>query len=207
MWADGLDMLGKELGRSSRMMGYSSCTPVLHYVPSFRPEYTEIFKEALNHVIQSLIRKVVLAGFWSSITDNMKSSEISDDTFERLLRETIELLQKSDKTVFILLDIPELDSEQMLREKFFQSLRMPVRTITSMSLERHESQQADVTMVIASLQRTHGISVLDPAAHICPDTMCVVAENGRTLYQDRHHLTDAGGRKFNNVFKPLFDMK
>jgi len=204
MWTAALEALGHERQQSIMIMAYSSCTPLVNYVAPTRTECAPILRKTLDDVAHSSIRNVVLAGYWMDAANNIKDDKGSITPFNDWLGETVATLRAHGKSVYIVRDIPILDSDHVLREKTFQSLRNSGAVIAAASLEKHRNQQAEVDDVITRMQHAHDVIVLDPAVYICPDHMCLVAEAGKTLYQDKHHLTDAAARKFRNVFEPLF---
>jgi len=206
MWTEALDTLGKEHQRAITLMGYSSCTPLVDYVAPTRKECVAIFKNVIKYIIHSPIKTVVLAGYWLNAMHSINSIPKNNDAFTDFLEKTIILLQQHGKQVVIVRDIPEMSSDQYLREKILQGLRNPRETITAATLGMHEQHQRPVNEVITAMSEKYALDVIDPAAYICPDRRCLVVEGGVTLYQDRHHLTDAAARKFRQIFEPLFLM-
>jgi len=204
MWAEGLDALGKETRQSILMLAYSSCTPILNYVSPTRRACATIIKEALDAVIHSPIKQVVLAGYWVDAMENIKCPEdTSPQLFQAWLEETVSVLHSAGKSVYFLFDIPELEFESTPRQAFIQSLRTPEASIAPITLASHEKRQIEITAAITALQSFYDINFPYPDMHLCSNAMCLVAERGRTLYRDKHHLTDAASRRFRKIFESL----
>jgi len=204
MWAEGLDTLGNETRQSILMLAYSSCTPILNYVPPTRRACATIIKEALDAVIHSPIKQVVLAGYWVDAVENIKRSEgSSPQSFQTWLKETASALHNAGKSVYFLFDIPELESESTPRQAFIQSLRTPEASIAPITLASHKKRQIEITGAVTALQDSYDIHLLSPDTYLCPNAICLVAEHGRTLYRDKHHLTDAASRRFRKIFESL----
>jgi len=206
MWAAGLDTLGAEHQQSILMLAYSSCTPLLGYVPPTRHECAAILRAALDYLVHAPVQKVVLAGYWVDAISNMKSNEISAELFKSGLKASVKILQEAGKSIYIMTDIPELDSAAVLHKKILQSLRNENTTIFHVVRKDHENRQREVGAVFFYLQNNYGVQVLDPSASICPDLLCAVAENGKTLYRDKHHITDSAAQKFRGIFKPALEI-
>jgi len=204
MWTAGLDALATKHQQSVLMLGYSSCTPLINYTQPTRHECVEILKNSLDYIVHSPVQKIVLAGYWVDAIESMKSAGYSSDSFTAWLGDTVSALNRAGKTVLILRDIPELQSEQTLREHFMRAMRNRRGAVASMNIENHRSRQYEADQAITLVRQTYAVHVLDPAMFICPDNRCLVAEGGRTLYRDKHHLTDFASRKFAEVFEPLF---
>jgi len=203
MWTEALDALGKEHQQSIVLMGYSSCTPLIDYVAPTRKECASLFTHALKYIIRSPIQNIVLGGYWLNAARSINFSTENNDGFANLLEKTIVTLQQAGKQVAIIRDIPELKSDQQVRERTLQSLRHAGATMTATTLMQHEEHQRPVSEAITAISEKYGVTVIDPATIICPDNQCVVAEGGITLYQDKHHLTDAAARRFRQIFEPL----
>jgi len=206
MWADGLDLLGQEQQQSILMLAHSSCTPIVGYIAPTRTQCAEIFDHVLNYVIQSPIRKIVLSGYWSNAMVDMRNTEKPPHrNFKTQLENTIRILQNSGKEVYIMDDIPELRSEESVWGHFIQSLRTAGAATAPMHSHHYASDQLEARSIILDLKKSHHIHVLDPSNVICPRATCKIVEDGRTLYRDKHHLTDAASQKFRNVFAALLD--
>jgi len=203
MWADGLNILGEEHKKSVLMLAYSGCTPLLDYVAPTRKECVDIFKNTLGYAIKSPIKNVVLGGYWIYAMESMSNNE----SFYSSLEKTVLKLKEAEKNVYILRDIPELESELALRDKFIENLRTSGNS-TLISATNYQKRQLGVNTIINELSIKYSIFILDPTLLTCKietaEGGCMVAKNGRTLYRDKHHLTDDASITFRKIFDPLF---
>lgn len=205
MWTAALDKLATESGVSGIGLTYSSCVPALGAVPPSRTECAEIIKAALEYLAISPIKNIVLAGYW---IDAAKNAEISvglkpkenGTEFYRAMDQTLNLLSKRGKNVYLMLDVPELKSESVPREKAVASIRHGGQAMYGPSIHEHKELQSLVEQEIARLQKKYGFVLIEPASRMCNKEGCLIAANGRTLYRDKHHLTDEAAIQFRDVF-------
>ncbi len=201
MWTSALDRLATKANIPGLALTYSSCVPALGIVPPSRKECVSIIEAALNYLAKSPIKTVILAGYWvdAAETDQAREGASSTDFYDGLDR-TLSLLTQAGKTIYLMKDVPELQNNETPREKAIESIRGGGKAIYSQSLQQHRKRQFPVDQQIIRLQKKYHFMVIDPANQICGSAGCLVAINGRTLYRDKHHLTDDATVIFRGVF-------
>jgi hypothetical protein len=69
------------------------------------------------------------------------------------------------------------------------------------SLQAHREAQAKVDAALQRIADEGLVTLLDPAPLLCDEVLgCLVAEHGRPLYRDRHHLTDHAALRMAPLF-------
>jgi hypothetical protein len=69
-------------------------------------------------------------------------------------------------------------------------------------LSEHRDRVAAVDRVFGELPAT--VRFIDPAAALCDTELCRGANDGASLYIDRHHLSMRGAAHLRGVLAPLF---
>ena len=59
--------------------------------------------------------------------------------------------------------------------------------------------------MLDEIARKNHSQVLDPATLLCSVEGCLIANRNRSLYRDRHHLTDAAAVAYRNILLPLLE--
>ena len=84
-------------------------------------------------------------------------------------------------------DVPQAIGLTLMRGADPAALRVPRAA--------YLARQAPVRATLASLARQPGVSIVDPASLVCPDSACRVMKDGILLYRDDDHLSRAGVRE------------
>jgi len=212
MWTSALGRAAKAHGNAGVGLTRSNCTPLAGLVPPSRRACADLTYASLDYIVRSPIPRVILAGYW---VDTMEGIHTMVDApgaaphpvdperfFRDALARTLARLQAAGKQVYLLLDVPELASNQAPALAAMDSIAGA--TGYGPTEAAHRQRQARVEQDIAELRQTFSFTVLDPARSLCSAAGCVVARQGRTLYRDKHHLTDAGAQSLAAVFEPVF---
>ncbi|WP_333903116.1 acyltransferase family protein [Achromobacter insolitus] len=208
MWTSALDVLAHERQQPGIGLTYSSCVPLSDVVPPTRKECVEITDAAIDYLVRSPIKRIVLAGYWTDAAETVTElkhgqRESGRSLFYTGLDRTLERLSKAGKQIYVVLDVPELPSDRTPYAKVIESLRQGGAAAYGPKLAEHRRRQQAVDSDIEALGAKYGFTLLDPAALLCSDAGCLVADNGRTLYRDKHHLTDASTRRFREALAPV----
>ncbi|WP_454678058.1 acyltransferase family protein [Achromobacter marplatensis] len=209
MWTSALDVLAYEQQQPGIGLTYSSCVPLAGVVPPTRRECVDITDAALDYLVRSPIKRIVIAGYWTDAAETVTElrdgqAEPGRSLFYTGLDRTLARLSKAGKTIDLVLDVPELPSDRTPYGKVIESLRHGGEAVYGPTLAQHQLRQQAVNADIEALRTKYGFTVLDPAALLCSAPGCLVADHGRTLYRDKHHLTDAGTRRFREALAPVF---
>jgi peptidoglycan/LPS O-acetylase OafA/YrhL len=203
MYTNAVDLFAKQHNLSALLLSRSSCTPLLGLIPPTRRECLELTKATIDYLIKSPIKHVVLAGYWIDILATLNTPQ----DFEDSLKQTIDKLEKSNKVIYIMLDVPELNNDNQGMESALNSIKGGKIPVYGVTLKNHKERQKEVNEVFKRLKSTKSIKLLDPSAFLCNSINCVTAKNGRSMYRDKHHLTDNGVIEIKNVFLPIFNQR
>lgn len=209
MWTSAFDLLARERQQPGLGLTYSSCVPLSDVVPPTRAECVEIIDTAIDYLVRSPIKRIVIAGYWTDAAETatiLRNGPRQPDhsLFYTGLDRTIARLTRAGKEIYVLRDVPELSTDRIPYSKTIQSLRAGGEAAYGPSLAEHRSRQQMVDNDIDSLQRKYHFTVLDPALPLCNNGECLVADQGRTLYRDKHHLTDSTAQRLREVLVPIF---
>lgn len=201
MYTEAIEVLGRETGLPVLLLARSSCVPVLGLRPPTRPECTELTEATFDYLVRSPVRHVVLAGYWVDIAPAGRR-----DAFASFLDRTVGVLIGAGKRVYLMQDVPELADDLVGQKAAIKSIGAGGSAVYGPTLAEHETVQGAVNEVLRSVARKYGALLLDPAEVLCRSADgCIVADRNRTLYRDRHHLTDAAAIELRSVFRPLAD--
>lgn len=122
--------------------------------------------------------------------------------FARSLHESVATLRKLDKRVWIVASVPEVGWN--VPSVLARSVRFGHQPPPAPSQARFEARQAFVEATLAELDALPGVTVLRPAAVLCPGDRCEVVRDGRPLYFDTHHLSLTGAALLEPMFEAMF---
>ena len=203
MYTEAVEALMREHQSRALVIARSSCVPVLGVQPPTRPECRELTQASIDYLVRSDIPRVVLAGYWIDLaTDDAKARILAEG-----LDSTVAKLSAAGKQVVLLKDVPELPNDLTLHRGAQSSLRAGGAAIYGPSLEDHEQTQSRFTAMLDEIARKNQSQVLDPATLLCSGDGCLIANRNRSLYRDRHHLTDAAAVTYRNIFLPLLEVE
>lgn len=204
MWVAGLDKLAKENHVTGLAYTYSSCTPVKGYTPPSRPECAIIINELLKFIATHPARSVLLAGYWvDSANLSIVRDALNRNVFWSGLEQTALFLQKSGKEVIFIEDIPELAENKLPYAKGLESIKMQGLPSYGPSLTEHLTRQSEALDFFKRMEEEFGFRKITPTYALCGTGQCVVAKNSRTLYRDKHHLTDYGAIQLRYIFQKI----
>ncbi len=178
------------------VLARSSCIPVLDLSPPTRHLCRDLTAATFDYLVHSPVRKVVLVGYWIDI---LLDPELSD-RLKPALFAALDRLLRADKSVFLMLDVPLLASNELPFRSAVDSVRRRGAEISGPSLSQHYETQRRVMELVDAFPGRDRIVVLDPAPFLCPRGNCLVADEGQTLYRDRHHLTDTASMRLRQIF-------
>jgi peptidoglycan/LPS O-acetylase OafA/YrhL len=208
MYIGAIGIAAREAGVTALVMARSRCMPMLGVRLPARPECEALTRASVDYVLERDIPHVVLAGYWLyGLPDPFPTSE----AFEAALRSTVMTLVTAGRRVSILRDVPRLDGDRVPQQATAQSLRARGRQeqgrdgqggrVYGPSLSAHREAQTAVDAALQRLADEGLVTLLDPAPLLCDDTQgCLVADQGRPLYRDRHHLTDHAALRMAPLF-------
>lgn len=207
MWVDGVDQLAKQKQTSGLAFVYSSCVPLADIEPPTRPVCLRISEALIDRLAASDISRIIIAGYWIDAAETVRvlqgpQMSPGQSLFYTGLDRTLQRLSRPGRQIYILRDIPELATDRMPYEKTLESLRHSGDAAYGPTLVQHQQRQAPVNADIDALQRKYGFTVLDPSPALCTAKGCMVADQGRTLYRDKHHLTDAASVRLRDILAP-----
>jgi len=182
---------------------HSSTAPLLGYVstgPTSLQEDSPAFNQAvIDFIRRQQVRHVILAAKWGSY---LSPTEIP--RLRRGLTDTVAALQDTDTQIWVMKQVPEYPwsvpralTLAVIRGQNPDDLGLPLRE------QLVASQRRDQIFDGISAPR---LTVLDPTPwFLDASSRCRVAQNGRSLYYDDHHLSIAGAMLLRPLFEPIFE--
>lgn len=202
MWADGIDEKAKSKMVKGIVLAHSSCIPILGITPPTRRECLDITSAKIKYIEQSHIKNIIIAGYWTGFWRDMGGSKDDANTLLLAIEKTIKTIKTSGKTVYIMLDIPELPTSQ---ESMHLALDSVKSSTAGPTLKSYKEQQGYFNQKLREISEAESVFIISSTDVMCGKTTCVSAESGKTFYRDNHHLTDSGSVRFNSIFNPIFD--
>lgn len=166
-------------------------------------------QRTLQHVLQSPnLQTVYVVGRWPLSMSGMRpdgedgppvvmrgveTEDVSGNAalVELGLDRLLSQLSSSDRTVYLLADVPELGTgpaQRMLSARFYG---LPFAGGPSrMAVEQRQSQSRAMLQRLAA---RYGAHFVDVPAIVCAET-CPVVSGGNALYRDENHLSQSGSR-------------
>lgn len=199
MYTESIDTLLREHPGSAIVMARSSCIPVLGLEPPTRRECRQLTQASLDFLTRSDIPLIVLAGYWIDVAQ--------DDDQARFLKQGLEAtvvnLRTSGKQVVLLMDVPELHDDRQAYRAAIQSLRDGGAPVFGPTRSEHSKAQHRIYRLLNEIAEKHDLMIIDPVELMCGDNSCLIANQGRSLYRDKHHITDDAAIQYKDIFRPL----
>ncbi len=123
----------------------------------------------------------------------------ADEVFRVSLQNTIDLLRQSGKSVYYVLENPEIgiDPAGCLSRPFRENKHLNCAIQSSVVKDR----QARYRELMKTIR---GAKIIDPLTAFCPGEACTVFAEGKLLYADNNHLSVEGSRfQAREVLAPL----
>lgn len=176
-------------------------------------------KDVLDYLLKGPERKIVLVSRWPvSVFGDVRASGRGDKhgsiaivparameeaealmAFEQALGRTIDALTGAGKQVFVvetIIDMP-LDVPHLV---FKSLLRVPSITEIRRDISPWHERFTDIEQVFDTMQRQHRFSRIRLRDALCKQWNCLVYQDGKVLYTDNNHLSEAGSA----ILAPLF---
>src|SRR5690606_24668778 len=107
---------------------------------------------------------------------------------QRKLTETVCLLSRNGRPVYIISPVPEVGIDvpnTMIRRIIFDHTIPEI----SLPLDAYRERQKTVLSILAQTNEVcSNTEILDPVPYLCPDGTCRTIENGLPVYTDDNHL-------------------
>lgn len=114
--------------------------------------------------------------------------------FQKGMRNTLQRLTKTDKTIIFVLDTPDLEFEPTAcinRPWRLSGLATKIPCAISRSRVTHRRQKY-LTIIRQVLNEFPSVKVWDTLPSLCDDNYCWASKEGQILYHDSNHLNTAG---------------
>ncbi len=204
-------------GSSIVFHGYSGCPPVTAARRLDRPENRcDDFVEAAAREMAKLPQAVpvVLVARWTVYLDGYLDRRVAVQPLvdvgpagkasqrrERYLQALVDTMCQHSRArpVYALMPVPEMPQsvpQRMARS----SLLGDVVVAPTVSRDQHDLRHAAVHAAFARASVECGVHLLDPRPLLCVGGRCTSTVEGRAIYYDDHHLSEAG----NHLLEPLF---
>lgn len=184
-------------------MARSSCVPAIGIEPPTRRECRDLTQASLDFLVRSDIPLVVLAGYWIDLAENDDRARLLAQGLEA----TIVSLLASGKRIVLLMDVPELLDDRQAYRAALRSVREGGNPIFGQIFDEHIEAQSRIYFHLKNIAKKHELATIDPADSICSKNGCLIANEGRALYRDKHHITDETAIRHRNIFLPLLKIE
>lgn len=118
---------------------------------------------------------------------------------------TIDILLKSGKRVFIVYPIPEcrFNVPHVLA---LSSGRYGKASLQNLNISKSDylARANDIQVAFDALPDAANFHRIKPADMLCNETLCLVSKDGKSLYFDDDHLSQAGAEYLSPLFAPVF---
>jgi len=198
-------------------LGQGHCPPLLD-LQRFVNGTLDVCREPDNAMIAAVaadpeIRRVILS-FNGAVTatgvgllggyetDELAGTLLSpQDSLRLSLTRTIQTFTNRGKSVWLLLQVPEMDFS--VTECFARpfSFERRVRTPCAVPRESVEKRQAPFRAIVREVQALEPhLRIFDPLPFLCDERWCYAARRGDLLYLDDNHLSPSGSALFSDKF-------
>ncbi len=128
---------------------------------------------------------------------NKNHPDIKDPSliFELGMRDTLSQLQKYNKKVIVVLDVPELgfDPKNCVESRPLRLTDKAIKSPCAVPRKEFEARNKIYRDLIQSVAKDFpNVSVFDAAAPFCDDNWCWAMKDGKMLYRDDDHLSIDG---------------
>jgi len=122
-------------------------------------------------------------------------------TYNRGLDRTLKRLSEAGKNVWIVLSPPETG----FRVPQFLAMRTdPALSELRLRVDEGMKRHDQVSVSFEAIGERYGTKFIDPVDALCIAFDCLVAQNGRNLYNDDNHLSAHGAYILEPLFTPAF---
>lgn len=199
------------------LIGNSSCPPVsgVHVIGDVK-NCDVLAAKALDYLVKTQTIQTVVLSFFGNyaldvsyaadhlvlkvgpdtvkITSNEFSASSKQELFFLGLEQTISKLEQAQKSVVIVIDVPELPffPKACIGRPFSKKIDKCV-----VSLSAVHKRQAMLREIIKRLTAVHPkLRVYDPLSFFCDQEYCYFEKNDALIYRDSHHLSLNGSSSY-----------
>lgn len=211
--------VARRAGRSGYFIGHVGCPPMLDLRTTSEPSPRCPRVNALGLALIAAhgIKTIFITGRWAfhdqghgTQADSRGEERLIDTdgvggdqhaVFARLLERTVAKVSGKGRRVILLADVPEIDYDvpTMLARLALTGAVLDIRP----TLAAYRLRQAFVARDFAALKQRYGVTILEPASILCTTSRCAVADAGRPLYRDHHHLSVFGAEHLAPLFESV----
>ena len=146
---------------------------------------------------------IIIAGSYELALNNLYRFEkknghkINKDEFLQCLKDEVKILRKQGFQIIFIAPVPfhSVDSLQAYRRYVGKYWGISKRETASKNLdigyprEEHDRRTQNIMNLLTSIEGD-GISIFNPANHLCPNKTCFSINKGQAMTWDRWHLSD-----------------
>jgi hypothetical protein len=215
-----LNSLALDHHRQGVVFDGAGCAPLPDVWKSPRSEVcVEGNANALRYIVEHHVETVFLVARWnyyieggpehirsSLLADNDGISLSADEAtskFERHLSALATHLVQKGIHVYIVKEVPEQFTFAS-REAFYAAIHTGTSTITSASTEKEAAYSKRSNKAIDAIATSTAVSSIDPSQILCDSLSCSIQKNGKMLYRDENHISNAGAMLLQPLLTPIF---
>jgi peptidoglycan/LPS O-acetylase OafA/YrhL len=217
-------VLANETGTAGWLITHPGCAPLLGVVRLSRDASgCERFNDAvMSEIEQANIRTVFLIGRWevnalgrtnweaseglgkiSLLDANSKETSPAETraVFERGLTRTLSRLRRSQRTVVLVMDVPNtaIDTPVFLAKSAIPSPEVRI------DIPAHGGRLDSLDAMLTGLCQQWQVRTIDPKRSLCAGSQCLIAKDGWSLYRDDHHLSLFAALQLVDLIRPGFE--
>ena len=193
------DALCKEHAVRGVAAAHPQTLPLIGYQGRGKLALGEEFGAAVvDFVRRRRVADVILVAMWGG-------DPSEDDRVRRALPETVKALDAAGARVWIMRQVPQhrWNVPTALASTAIHG-RDPGAIGLPLAEHRKEFRRQD-PLFAGLAEKFPGVTILDPTElFVGPGEMCRVAEGGKALYWDDHHVTTTGAMRLRPLFEPVF---
>lgn len=218
--AEAIHIAADKSGETGLLFAHNSCPPLLDVerFDAFERGCRE-FNNATRSWLEKNknIRRVFLVARWAISAEGTRYGAeqgrpvvISPEGIKgnpRVLKagleRTLSFLEGRGIEVVFVSQIPEIGwnvPSTLARERLFvHAVSMAVPTI-----EAYHKRQYNMTRIVNELSLKHPFKILDVTRGMCPESICLIEKDGRSLYRDDDHISVYGAALLSETIREIF---
>ncbi len=125
------------------------------------------------------------------------------EIFAAGLKRTVATLKDMGRQVVLVKSVPEIGYESPSINFVASITGRDTNTLIAPSVEEFAERTRDVNRILAELEKSGQVQIVDPTPILCDSRQCNVVVDGKLLYRDDDHLSSVGSALLAGLFTDL----